>query len=233
MSRLLRLGGDSLNSLLSWLDLRSICYLDIAVGNVDERLLWLHSLQTIDSQAVEEYEHVHASIRWLIIRGARTSRIRVRRFQNGSDIITDETFAGMGNLSVYVVRSKKLAIVQRNVLRRIFCFNLRRREITTTNGPDTIISVGVPGCPHLKHIDIPGPDDMSCSDRVTDIGLSSIVQACPHLESINLCAWQTISDIGISALVQGCPALSMINLTLCSSISDIAVSAIVSFFDKY
>ena len=71
MSRLFKLGDDAFVSLLSWLSVGSICSLDTAVGNVDERLMWLHSLNSIDSKAINEYEHYHASIRWLITRGLR------------------------------------------------------------------------------------------------------------------------------------------------------------------
>ena len=78
MSRLFQLGDDSFHYLLSWLDLICICELDIAIGNNDERLLWLHSLHTMDSGLVDEYGHTHLSIRWLITRGARATRIRIR-----------------------------------------------------------------------------------------------------------------------------------------------------------
>ena len=54
MSRLFELDDDALRSLLSWLDIDSICSLDTAVGNVDERLMWLHSLHSIDSKAIAD-----------------------------------------------------------------------------------------------------------------------------------------------------------------------------------
>ena len=75
MSRLFELDDDALQSLLSWLDIDSICSLDTAVGNVDERLMWLHSLHTIDSKAIDDYEHCHSSIQWIIKRGARATSI--------------------------------------------------------------------------------------------------------------------------------------------------------------
>ena len=53
MSRLFELGEDVFVSLLSWLDIRSICSLDTAVGNKDERLMWLQSLHSIDSKSIE------------------------------------------------------------------------------------------------------------------------------------------------------------------------------------
>ena len=99
MSRLFKLDDDALRSLLSWFDVGSICSLDTAVGNKDERLRWLHSLHSIDSKAINEYEHCHLSMTWLIMKGARATSIRASRSNLTSDRqITDITFAGVGIL---------------------------------------------------------------------------------------------------------------------------------------
>ena len=141
---------------LSWLDIGSICYLDIAVGNVGERLLWLHSLRMMGSQEVDKYDHNHCSISWLIMRGARSTRIRVERiFRIKSGRINDKTFRGIG--VVYVPNMsccKRVASVLRNVLRRAFGFCFSLRNCSITNGADTDVSVRMHGCPHLKHIDL-------------------------------------------------------------------------------
>ena len=214
MSCLFQLGDNSFRNLLSWLDFGSICYLDIAVGNVDERLLWLHILQTIDNKAVNEYDHHHSSIRWLIMRGARSSRIRVRKVQIKSGRINDETFRGIGFYYVpYMSRSKRLASFLRNVLRRAFGFNI-------TNGADTGVTVRMHGCPHLEDINLSG------SNMLTDVVLRAIAQGCPDLISIDLSCCYTITDIGVSAIAQGCPFLTTINLNSCQIISDIAILAI-------
>ena len=228
MSRLFQLGDDSFRNLLSWLDIGSICYLDIAVGNVGERLLWLHSLQMMDSQVVDEYEHNHSSIRWLIMRGARITRIRLTQIEDIGRI-NDETFRGIGILYVpNMSRSKRLVSVLRNVLRRAFGFSMRNCNIT--NGADTDVSVRMHGCPHLKHIDLGYPSFLVCGNsnipRITDIGVSAIAEGCPHLTSISLRTCYNISDIGISAIAQGCPLLISIDLSGCHRISDIGISAI-------
>ena len=106
MSRLFELGDDAFVSLLSWFDIGSICNLDTAVGNKDERLMWLHSLHSIDSKAIDEYKHCRLSITWLIKRGARATRIRARRSGLTSDRqITDMTFVGLGILCTQNVDS--------------------------------------------------------------------------------------------------------------------------------
>ena len=75
MSSIFALDDDGFRCVLSWLDVGCICKLDIAVCNKDERSLWLRSLHTMDSKAVDEYEHNHSSLRWLISRGARATKI--------------------------------------------------------------------------------------------------------------------------------------------------------------
>ena len=99
MSRLFKLGERAFVSFLRWLDIGSICSLDTAVGNKDERLMWLRSLHSINCKSIDEHEHCHASIKWLIMRGARATSIRARRSNLTSDhLITDMTFAGVGIL---------------------------------------------------------------------------------------------------------------------------------------
>ena len=98
MSRLFVLDDDGFRYLLSWLDYGCIRKLDIAIGNAYERSLWLHSLHTMDRKAFDEYEHSHSSLRWLIRRGARATRVRIRGTELERDRITDQTFAGVGSL---------------------------------------------------------------------------------------------------------------------------------------
>ena len=106
MSCLFKLGDDAFVNLLNWLDVGSICSLDTAVGNKDERLMWLHSLHSMDSKAIDEHEHCHSSVMWLIKRGARATSIRARRSNLTSDRqITDMTFAGVGILCTHNVNS--------------------------------------------------------------------------------------------------------------------------------
>ena len=75
MASLFDLSDDGFRYVLSWLDVGCICKLDVAIGNVDQRLMWLNSLYTMDSKAIDEYEHSNSSLRWLISRGARATKI--------------------------------------------------------------------------------------------------------------------------------------------------------------
>lgn len=223
MSCLFRLGDDGLRYLISWLDFASIGYLDIAVGNVAERLLWLHSLLTIDTKAIDEYRHSHASIRWMIMRGTRTTIIRVKDRSDTvigrqGDDITDETFADLGLL--YSEGADTLGFgstISESILR----LKLRNSDIGNfENYLSSNMTIRSWSCSHLTLIHLRG-----CL-RISDFGLSAIAQGCPRLTCINLHRCEGISDIGISAIAQGCPSLTLIYLGYCSQITDIGASAL-------
>ena len=224
MSHLFDLGDDNFHHLLSWLDLVSLCKLDIAIGNVDERLFWLHSLHTMDSEAVDKREHSHSSIRWLIRRGARATRIRIGGTKLGRNRITDQTFAGVGNL---FTSNADIDDMNHNLSNGGACtlkndgtvrYRLRSRYIATET--NTVVSVRPWGFHHLTSI------DLSNCDGISDIGVSAIAEGCHQLTSIDLSNCDGISDIGVSAIAEGCHQLTSIDLRGCQSISDIGVSAI-------
>ena len=224
MSRLFELGEDSFHHLLSWLDLVCLCKLDIAIGSVDERLFWLHSLHTMDSEAVDKREHSHSSIRWLIRRGARATRIRIGGTKLGRNRITDQTFAGVGNL---FTSNADIDDMNHNLSNGGACtlendgtvrYRLRSRYIATET--NTVVSVRPWGFHHLTSI------DLSNCDGISDIGVSAIAEGCHQLTWINLSCCRSISDTGVSAIAEGCHQLASICLGGCDSISDIGVSAL-------
>ena len=155
--------------MLSWLDLVCLCKLDIAIGNADERLLWLHSLHTMDSEAVDEYEHSHSSIRWLIRRGARATIIRIRGTELERNRFTDQTFVGICDSftsDVYtddrndnMHNSVAVTLKSHSTLRNRF----KNLDITTDTNTCTLVRRWV--CPHLTSI------DFSYCHRISDIGV--------------------------------------------------------------
>ena len=210
MSRLFYLGDDNFCRLLSWLDISSICSLDIAVGNEDERSMWLHSLHSIDSESVDEYEHCHASVRWLIMRGARATSISARRSDRTLDNqITDETFAGVG-----VLFTENMDLINRGFS------GLSGTNFNASNGLDRAIFVRKQSWSPLTLI------DLSNCRSISDAGVSAIAQGCPQLTSIDLSNNDIISDVGVSAIAKGCPLLTSIDLFGCLGISDFGVSAL-------
>ena len=132
MSRLFHLGDDTFIYLLSWFDFGCLGKLDTAIGNADERLMWLHSLHMMDSKAFDDYEHSHSSIRWLIRRGARATSIRFRGDNLEHDRITDQTFAGVSILST--------------------------KSADTNCSDDNAVAEG---CPHLTSINLSNCDRIS------------------------------------------------------------------------
>ena len=204
MSRLFELDDDALRSLLSWLDVGSICSVDTAVGNKDERLMWLHSLHLIDSKAIDEYEHCHRSIRWLIMRGARATSIRARRSNRQ---VADMTFAGVGILCTQNVDS-----VNQGFSRWLGI------KCDTSNGLDKALFIRPQGLSQVTSIAL-----YDCQS-LSDIGVSAIAQGCPLLTSIDLTDCRSISDVGVSAIAQGCPLLTSIPLYGCSGLSETALS---------
>ena len=177
MSGLFELGDDSFHSLLSWFDFGCLCKLDIAIGNAYERLLWLHSLHMMDSKAVDEYKHSHASIRWLIRRGARATSIRIGRLER--DRITDQTFAGVGSLftsnadrddrNPNFVNGSACTLEHHGTVRD----RLRSREIAIET--ITCASVRPGSCHHLTSI------DLECCQRISNSCLSTVRKSYPLL----------------------------------------------------
>ena len=203
MSRFFQLGDDSFHYLLSWLDLVCICRLDTAIGDEVERSLWLHSLHLMDSKAIDEYEHSNLSIKWLITRGARATRIRVRETDRECDRINDETFAGVGALLFQGNAN------DRNSILNAGCANTSMTRITESYRSDT--------------------RDITTHTN----SYESIRQRGSHnlnLTSINLSGCQSISNEGLSAIAVGCHNLTSINLSRSPNISK---SYISSFKKRY
>ena len=151
ISSLFDLNEDGFRHVLSWLDVDCICKLDIAIGNADQKLLWLHSLHTMNSKAIDEYAHGHSSMRWLISRGARATEIRTKGTNLESDRITDQTFAGIGLLCVHNVDTSSANGIQIHSGAR---YSLRNREIKADT--NKVIAVRPRSCRHLISINLAG-----------------------------------------------------------------------------
>ena len=249
MSRLFQLGDDSFHYLLSWLDLVCVSKLDTAIGNKDERSLWLYSLYTMDSKAVDEYGHSHSSIRWLIRRGARATRIRIRHRNIEWNRITDETFAGVGILSSqgthtdYIDCTLNTGCANTSMSRITKSHRSENHNFTTDPDPyssvrprsrQNLTSIDLSNCRNISHGGLSaiaeGCHDLTWIDlghceSMSDEGLSAIAEGCHHLRSINLRSCH-ISDISLSAIAQFCHHLTSINLSNCDGISDEGLSAI-------
>ena len=166
-------------------------------------------------RSVDEYEHSHSSLRWLISRGTRATEIRIKRTNLKSDRITDQTFTGIGLLCVQDVDSAGADGIQ---IHRTIVHTFRNRDVEADT--NKIVSVRPQSCRHLISINLSG-----CRG-ISDIGISAIAEGCHQLTSIDLSSCDDVSDIGISAIAKGCHQLISINLSYCHGLSDIGLSAI-------
>ena len=63
-SILFKTSTDSMMSILSYLNIKSICRIDMAVTNTAGRMAWLISLRMTSHRSISEHKHGHESIRW-------------------------------------------------------------------------------------------------------------------------------------------------------------------------
>ena len=80
-SFLFRTSNDLMISILNYLDIESICHIDIAVSNTPERNIWLTGLSMNNLVTFSEYKHCKESIRWTAKRGIRLMINDKRRYE--------------------------------------------------------------------------------------------------------------------------------------------------------
>ena len=233
--------------LTSWLDFRSVGCLDTAIGHKQDRSTWLTCLRAMDTTAIDEHEHSCSSLRWVVERGIRVKRIKIR--ESSRNEIVPETFDGLYapsllsldlhgciNVTDVVISSLSVGCSELQEIIVSECTRIGDAGIVAVadhcpklcvinlsncqNITDAGIIVLAHGCPQLSSIDL-----SSCHD-ITDAGMIALAQGCPQLSSINLYNCSNITDAGMIALAHGCPQLSSINLSECSNITDAGVIAL-------
>ena len=91
---LLHLSDDLLIFFLSsWLDVRSLGLLDIAVANRNNRLFWQKCLSATNASVFDDWRYNHSSISWLIQRRISATKIQIN-YRNGMKV-SDSTFDGI------------------------------------------------------------------------------------------------------------------------------------------
>jgi hypothetical protein len=80
--------------LCTWLDVRSLGVLDIAVSSHSARKPWLITLTSISCQAIHAWRHSHASLRWLMMRAIHVTQVLADPYHN--DRVSDLTFVPVG-----------------------------------------------------------------------------------------------------------------------------------------
>ena len=127
-SFLFRTSNDLMTLVLSYLDIESICHIDIAVSNAAERNIWWTSLSVNCHATFSEYEHCEESIRWLVKRDIRLRSLRTKDMKWETDRIEGSTLLGLNMSSLR-------------------CINVHGCRIG-----DEEVSLIAHGCPHLIEI---------------------------------------------------------------------------------
>ena len=217
---LFQFGDDYFRLLCSWLSIKSISNLDVAISNADDRPVWLKYLGMIDSDSINEYsQHCHDSIRWLITRGIMTTKInRSPRMET----INDTTFIGFGLPSKHLDRDNmKDNSLGAGGFSMKDCVSLDFTDVDICT--DTIIKDIARGCPRLQTILLENNGDL------TNESLIELARWCPQIHTIDLSQITNITDIGLSALARGCCRLQSINLNCNHSVTYHGLSLLAAY----
>lgn len=248
--------------LLDWLDIRSLRNLDTAItdngcsggevnncmiSNEDTKLTWLQCLKTfINLRALVTMEYDHSWIRWLILRGIKTSRIHVK--QASVREIADATFK---DIEMSTLRSINLS----------FCKEISNATIRALSaGCPNITNVTLVNCSGItdasmtilkdQFVELSEVDIENCK-RVTDAGVSELTK-CKSLKSLRLAyncnltesaftilgttshgmrlidldGCSKINDNGVALICKGCPLLESISISYCRQLTTSSLEAI-------
>ena len=225
-SKIFRVSDDWIPLFITWLDVISICLLDIAVCSHNDRQLWLNSLAIVDAVAIYEHRHDHSSLRWMISRRIRMKKITI--CASKVDEIIGDTFLGLVPTWITHIDFSNCTNLSISYMRNIIwshCLSygtsLQTVILSYCEGiSDVVISALAQSCPQLHSLNIEG-----CNE-ITNDSASVLSQCCPYLHEINLAKCSKISDVGLVMLCEGRSILSNINLQECGDVTDIGIIAL-------
>ena len=198
-SFLFRMSNDLMRSVRSYLDIKSICQIDIAVSNAAERDVWLTGLSLNYLVTFSEHKHCKESIRWLAKRGIRLESLKIKDIKFETNRIDGSALFGLKMSSLKCINVQGCSIGDEEVLLMANgCPHLVEICLSGCDGITnaSLITLGV-NCRHLISIDI------GRCKNITDEGL----EGCHLLTNINLSSCEKITDIGTLALAGSCPIL--------------------------
>ena len=127
-----------MTSVLSYLDIESICHIDKAVSNAGERPVWLTILSVSNLAVFNEYEHSKESIRWLAKRNIILERLK-----------TNDK------------RWKKRSSIDCSALLGLNISSLQHINLHDSGIGDKEVLLMANGCPHLVEICLSGCDGIT------------------------------------------------------------------------
>ena len=111
-----RTSNDLMLSILIYLDIESVCHIDVAVTNTTERVIWLTILSANYFVMFSEHEHCEESIRWLVKRGIRLESLKVRYREEETERINVSTILDLDISSLRYINLKGTSIEDEGVL---------------------------------------------------------------------------------------------------------------------
>ena len=219
---LFQVGQDLFQILCTWLPLKSVSNLDIAISNADDRLQWMRCLGMMDANVINQYSRFgHSFIRWLITKGVRTTCIRIEYdFGCGVNQINDTTFSGFGFPPRQLdIDSMKTSSDYTGGLSIKDCVIV---DLTSCRVTDMNVIDLARGCPQLHTVIL-----RQCSE-LTDECLIELARWCPRLHTIDIFCVENITNVGVSALCHVCCELRSIDLAYNKNISDVSVAILAS-----
>lgn len=196
-----------LTSLLSYLDIRSIGYFDIALSDSHDRPIYLAGLQKMNPKIINHHEHCQSSLKWVTKRQICATKIQMKEI---NDLQSEELFDGFICPSVTSIDLHKCQSIVSKMIKHLkrACPLIRDINLSTCFGVNKVITKALTKAfPTVTKIDI------SHNFKIKDLFVTIIAQGCPQLSSINLAGCYNVTDIGVLSLAWVCSLLTYINLS--------------------
>ena len=174
-SFLFRMSNDLMMLVQSYLEIESICHIDVAVSNAAERKIWITMLSMNYLATFSEYQYCKESIRWLVKRGIRLEILKIKDKGSEVDRVDGTTFLGLNISSLRCISFDE-------------CNSIRDEEVLLI----------AHRCPHLAEICLSG------CDGVTDASLIALGRCCHKLISIDVGRCKNITDKGLEGFANCC-----------------------------
>lgn len=190
-------------SIISFLDVHSLCGLDTALCNRGCRELYLQSIREIkahEHKSLDGWLYGISALEWIISR---------RYSPRNLLLTTDCHYLLSSGIDFSILKSIGFQ-KSKFFLKSMYLPKLKQISDSDLNF--------VHNCPQLTSIDLSG------CQGITDLGLRLVGEACPQLEFINLQNCGGISDNGVSELTQKCSKLKDIDLICCNTLTDRGIS---------
>lgn len=215
---------------LSYLDIRSLSKLDIAITNHGERSFWLRSLSAVDSGVLDKWVNSKESLLWILNRKICIKKLILSH--------CNEMFA-----SRFIDYLVSPSFLRQNSLHDLQLISLKDVECTADMDDDVFFEAL--GCRKLEmftafvyssiqdysttHLVYPSLQEISFPGfKITDNNLFGLSQKCPELIKIDLSYCQEVTNIGIRHLARGCSLLKSIDISGLN-ITDVGISSLSEF----